>query len=173
MVTFTSDASNEFRGFSLRAVLEISKSHFDWSIESIHKNRSQNLERYEAASQITFLTDNSGSAKVKGCWHSRNDYKSGRLLASVKRPSIFWLLNCQFLDFEAPFQKSLNFDNGGSTEPFGEIWIITINAGHKIKLSMTDSYLGQNSRSRFLKSATSITNFYDLFVWLTFMSYKL
>ena len=45
--------------------------------------------------------------------------------------------------------KSLNFDNGGLTEPYGEIWIISINAGHKIKLSMTDSYLGQNSRQRF------------------------
>ena len=33
------------------------------------------------------------------------------------------------------------------TEPFGEIWIISINAGHKIKLSMTDSYIGQNSRT--------------------------
>ena len=43
--------------------------------------------------------------------------------------------------------KSLNFDNGGMTEPFGEIWIISINAGHKIKLSMTDSYIGQNSRT--------------------------
>ena len=43
--------------------------------------------------------------------------------------------------------EELNFDDGGLTEPFGEIWIISINAGHKIKLSMTDSYIGQNSRT--------------------------
>ena len=67
MVTFTSDASNEYRGFSLRAVFKIFISHFDWSIGKTHKYRSENIERYEAASQITFLTDNSGSAKVKGC----------------------------------------------------------------------------------------------------------
>ena len=67
MVTFTSDASNEYRGFSLRAVFKISDPRFDWWIKRIHKYRSENLKRYEAASQITILTDSSGSAKVQGC----------------------------------------------------------------------------------------------------------